>query len=72
MHIEFCTNYVKSHFGKLYFKTNFGELFRSWDKGQRTLGHQLQTGLPYIYMHSDTTQLEYTQVVTIIYLAYEI
>ena len=44
MHLKFYWNCVKSLFGELYFETNFGKLFRSWDKGWRTLGQQLQTG----------------------------
>ena len=45
MHIKCCRNYVKFHFGELYFETNLGELFRSWDKSWKTLGHHLQAGV---------------------------
>ena len=44
MNIKFCRNYVTCYFLEFYFETKIGELFRSWDKGCRTLGHQLQTG----------------------------
>ena len=38
-------NYVTCHFREFYFETNFGEIFRTWNKSQRTPELHLQTGV---------------------------
>ena len=45
INIKFYRNYVTCYFREFYFEENFEQLFNYWDKGWKTLEHQLQSCL---------------------------